>query len=157
MPKVDLDLIKAVLQRNELDVRIVAQILNDIQEEVKAAVDEEKPPAVKKQYVFVLSDPRGTLEGKDFTGWVVQIPEEESSATTEDRLIRAAHQFNASPKGRRLPVKTIAEVCEHVPGRFLKEHQAWVRTKEPVYVITTRNKLPGLALEKVSRGADKED
>jgi len=157
MPKVDLDLVKVILQRHELDVRQVAQILNDINEEVKAALDEDKPPAVKKQYVFVLSDPRGHLDGKDFTGWVVQIPEEESVATTEDRLLRAASQFNASPKGRRLPVKTIAELCEHVPGRFLKEHQAWVRTKEPVSVISTRNKLPGLTLEKVSRGGDKED
>ena len=132
MPKIDLELVKLVLQRNMSDVRQVAQILEDINQELAALVDEEKAPPVKKQYVFVLSDPRGQLDGKDFTGWVVQIAEEDSPATTEDRLLRAAHQFNVTPKGRRLPLKSVAEICEHVPARFLKEQQAWVRTKEPV-------------------------
>ncbi len=153
MPKVDLDLVKAILTRNELDVRQVARILEEINQEIAAMVDEDKPPAVKKQYVIVVSDPRGQLEGKDFTGWVMQIPEEAGYASTEDRLIKAASDFNTSPKGRRLPAKTIAEVCEHIPARFLKEQQIWVRTKEPVYVVATANKLPGLKLEKVGRGA----
>jgi hypothetical protein len=114
-------------------------------------VDDDKPPPVKKQYVLLVSDPRGHLAGKDFTGWVVQIPEEAGVVSTEDRLIKAAQDFNTSPRGRRLPAKTIAEVCEHVPARFLKEQQAWIRTKEPVYVVATANKLPKLALERVSR------
>jgi hypothetical protein len=157
MPKVDLDLVKLVLQRNDLDVRRVAQIIEEINQEVAAMVDEDKPPPVKKQFVLVVSDPRGHLDGKDFTGWVVQIPEEASAATTEDRLRRAAYAFNASPKGRRLPAKSIAEVCEHVPARFLKEEQAWVRTKEPVYVVATANQLPKAALEKIPRGAAREE
>jgi hypothetical protein len=157
MPKVDLDLVKVILQRHELDVRQVAKILEEINQELAAMLDEEKVPPVKKQYVMVVSDPRGHLDGKDFTGWVVQIPEDDSMATTEERLHKAAYDFNASPKGRRLPAKTIAEVCEHVPARFLKEHQIWVRTKEPVYVIATANKLPKLALEKVGKSAGDED
>jgi hypothetical protein len=156
MPKVDLDLVKVILQRHELDVRQVARILEEINQELAAMIDEEKPPPVKKQYVMVVSDPRGHLDGKDFTGWVVQIPEEESAATTEDRLIRAAYEFNTTPKGRRLPAKTIAEVCEHVAGRHLKEQLVWVRTKEPVYVVTTRNKLPEVKLGKTSRDRDEE-
>jgi len=151
MPKVDLELVKAILQRNELDVRQVAHIIEEINQELAAMVDEDKPPAVKKQYVIVVSDPRGQLGNKDFTGWVVQIPEEAGVAGTEERLIKAAQDFNTSPKGRRLPAKTVAEVCEHVPGRFLKEHQVWVRTKEPVYVVTTANKLPKVGLEKIAK------
>ncbi|HTB62687.1 MAG TPA: hypothetical protein VK737_03785 [Opitutales bacterium] len=151
MPKVDLELVKVILQRNELDVRQVAHILEEINQELAAMLDEEKPPAVKKQYVMVVSDPRGQLDGKDFTGWVVQIPEEASVVGTEERIIKAAQDFNTSPKGRRLPAKTVAEVCEHVPARFLKEQQVWVRTKEPVYVVATANKLPKLSMEKTSR------
>jgi len=156
MPKVDLDLVKVILQRHELDVRQVAQILEEINQELAAMVDEEKTPPVKKQYVLLVSDPQGKLEGKDFTGWVVQIPEEDGFATTEERLIKAAYDFNASPKGRRLPAKTIGEVCEYIPAKFFKEHQVWVRTKEPVYVVRTSNKIPRLALEKVGRGAGDE-
>ena len=144
MPKVDLELVKVILQRNEMDVRQVAQIIEEINQELAAMVDDEKPPPVKKQYVMLVSDPRGHLDGKDFTGWIVQIPEEGGVAGTEERLLKAAGDFNTTPRGRRLPVKSVAEICEHVPARFLKEQQVWVRTKEPVYVLATANKLPKL-------------
>jgi hypothetical protein len=147
MAKVDLELVKVILQRNEMDVRQVARIIEEINQELAAMIDEDKPPPVKKQYVMLVSDPKGQLDGKDFTGWVVQIPEEAGFAGTEERLLKAAGDFNASPKGRRMPVKSVAEICEHVPARFLKEQQVWVRTKEPVYVLTTANKLPKLVGE----------
>jgi hypothetical protein len=156
MAKVDLELVKLILQRNVTDVRQVAQILEDINQELAAQVDEDKAPPVKKQYVILLSDPRGHLAGKDFTGWVVQIPEDESPATTEDKLIRAAYEFNSTPKGRRLGLKTIGELCENIPARFLKDQLAWVRTKEPVLVVVSNNKIPTSELKKVGRGAGDE-
>ena len=143
MPKVDLELVKMILQRNELDVRLVSQIIEDINTETKAAGDdEEKVPPVKKQFVIMVSDPKGELEGKDFVGWVLQIPEEDSPFETEGRLVRSAYEFNITPKGRRMPVKTIAEVCEHVSGRITKEQALWIKTKEPVYVLHTTGKVP---------------
>lgn len=146
--KVDLDLVKAVLQRNDIDVRLAAQIMEDIQIELNAALEEgEKPPAVKKQYVMVVSDPKGELEGKEFTGWIVQIPEEDSPFVAEERLFRSGYEYNVTPKGRRLPVKTVAEVCEFVPSRIAKEQNLWVRTKEPVYVLRTSGKIPSVDLK----------
>lgn len=153
MAKVDLELVKMILQRNELDVRTVSQIIEDINAEVQAATDEEKPPPVKKQFVILVSDPKGELEGKDFTGWVVQVPEDDSPHTAEERLVRAAYEFNLTPKGRRLPVKQISEVCEHVSGRILKELQVWVKTKEPVYVVRTSNEVPMDELKKLKKAA----
>lgn len=151
MPKVDLDLVKMILQRNELDVRQVSQIIEDINGELAAQVDEEeKPPPVKKQFVMVLSDPEGKLEGQDFVGWVVQIPEEDSPFVIKERLIRSAYEFNQSKKGRRLPVKTIGEVCEHVSARILKEQNIWVKTKEPVYLVRTDNLVPMDDLKKMA-------
>ncbi len=141
--KVDLDLVKAILQRNDMDVRLVSQILEEINVELAAMEEEkEKVPAVKKQYVFVLSDPKGELEGKDFTGWVAQIPEEDSPFVAEERLFRSAYEYNVTPKGRRMPVKTVAEVCEFVSPRVMKEQNLWVRTREPVYVLRTSGKIP---------------
>jgi hypothetical protein len=141
--KADLDLVKIVLQRNKLDTRAIAQVIADITQQL-AADAEQKDPAIKKQFVIVVSDPRGYLADRgDFTGWVVQIPEEESPTTTESRLISAAREFNTSPKGRRLPIKTMAEVCEHVPARYLKERGAFVRTKETVRVIAVKGGLGG--------------
>jgi len=143
MAKVDIDLVKMILQRREIDTRQVASIINEIQEEVRIQQEtEEKPPPVKKQFVILVSDPEGELENKDYTGWVLQIPEEDSPYVTEERLTRSAYDFNITPKGRRYPVKTIAESCEVVSARIHKEQKVWVKTKEPVLVCRTNNKIP---------------
>ena len=143
MAKVDIDMVKMILQRHEIEVRQIATIMNEIQEELKIQQEtEEKPPPVKKQFVILVSDPAGELEGKDYTGWVLQIPEEDSPYVAEERLVRGGYDFNVTPKGRRFPVKTIAESCEAVSARILKEHNVWVKTREPVLVCRTNNKIP---------------
>lgn len=156
MAKVDLDLVKLILQRNLDDPTTITQVMEDINLELKAQAElEEKPPPVKKQYVMLVSDPEGELEGKDLVGWVVQIPEEDSVQTANERLIRGAYDFMQTPKGRRLPVQSIGEACEHVSARLFKEHQVWVRTKEPVLLVTTDNKIPLESLKQV-RAEDRE-
>ncbi|WP_309387477.1 hypothetical protein [Cerasicoccus frondis] len=141
--KVEIDLAKMVMTRNGLDTRTVAQIIEDINLELAAQSDEEdKPPPVKKQHVIMVSDPEGKLEGLDPVGWVLQIPEEDSVYVTEERLFRCAYDYNQSKKGRRMPVKTIAEVCEHVPARIAKEQKVWIKNKEPVLILRTSNKVP---------------
>lgn len=144
MSKVDLDIVKMVLKRNELDQRTVSQIVEDIDSALKEEemAKEAKPPAVKKQFCILVSDPEGALEGKDLTGWVVQIPEDDSPMVTEDRLVKAAYDFNATPKGSRLPVESIGEAREAVPARIAKEHNIWIKTKEPVLVLRTNNEIP---------------
>jgi hypothetical protein len=143
MPKVDLELVKLVLQRNELDVRQTAQIIEDINTEVAAMVDDQdKPPAIKKQFVMMVSDPEGKLAGLNLTGWVLQIPEEDSPYVANERLIKSAYAYNASPRGRRIPVQSIGETCEVVTAKFTKENNVWIKTKEPILLVTTDNKLP---------------
>lgn len=142
MAKVDVDLVKMVMTRNGLDVRTVAQIIEDLNQELLAEQEEEKPPPVKKQFVMMVSDPQGKLEGVDLVGWVLQIPEEDSPHVTEERLFRCAYEYNMSKKGRRMPVKTIAETCEHTPARIAKEQQVWIKNKEPVLLLRTNNQVP---------------
>lgn len=144
MAKIDVDTLKQILQRNNVEIRKVSEILEDINTEleIQAAEKEERPPPVKKQFVMVVSDPEGDLEKKDFTGWVLQIPEEDSPYTAPERLIRSAYEFNTTPKGQRLPVSTIGETCEVVPAKVLKEAQVWVKTKEPILLIRTDNVVP---------------
>jgi hypothetical protein len=140
--KVDLDLVKLTLQRRELDVRTVNAVIQDIVTEVKLHAEEApKNLPVKKQFVILVSDPKGELMGKDFTGWVLQIPEEDSPYVVEERLRRGGCNFNVTRNGRRFPVRTIAEVCEVVSTRILKEFNLWVKTRDPVLVVTTKNKL----------------
>ena len=142
MAKVDTELVKMILQRNELDIRVVSRIMDDIEIELKNIVEEERPPPIKKQWCILISDPQGNLQGKDHTGWVIQIPEEDSPATVQERVIKAAYDYNVTPKGRRIPVQTIGEACEVVQARIFKEHNTWIKTKEPVLMLTTDNKIP---------------
>lgn len=141
--KADLDIVKYVLERTELETRQVAGIIERITKE-QQMLDAEKPkePAVKKQFVILVADPYGDLPKRDLVGWVLQIPEEDAPATIEERIHRAANAFNTTPKGRRLPVETIGEACEAVPPRLFKEAQCWVKTKEPVLVVRTVNQIP---------------
>ena len=149
MAKAELDLVKVILQRNDLDIRTVSRIMEDLQREIQAQQTEEKPPPVKKQFVVLVSDPNGDLEGHDMTGWVVQIPEDDPVRDTEDRLFQSAYDYNASPKGRKMTLQTIAETCEHVPTRVSKEHNVWIKTKEPVEILPTRNKVPSTIPDKL--------
>lgn len=149
MAKVDLDLVKTVLQRNDLDTRLVAQILEEINLEVEQveAAKEDRPPPVKKQFAVLLSDPERTFRDTDLTGWVVQLPEDEPAASAAERLVRAGWEFNTTRKGQRQPVRSLGEICEAVPARILREHEVWVKTKEPVWIVPADNELPVEGLE----------
>lgn len=140
--KVDIELVKRVLSRNLDDIRKTSEIIEDLSMEAATVGDEPKPPQVKKQFVILVANPAGYIStAMDCVGWVLQIPEDDSPATACERLIRAAHEYNITPKGRRLPVRTIGEICEAVPARVLKDQNVWVKTKEPVQVCLTDNKL----------------
>lgn len=106
------------------------------------SADEEKPPAVKKQFVILVSDPDDKFPKSDFAGWVLQIPETESVATAQERIFRGAYDYNASKKGRLYPAKTVGEALENVPAKHFKEAEVWVKTKTPVLVLKTNNEIP---------------
>ena len=143
MPKIDVSKVAAILQKNHLEPGVLRRIIEQINLEVQPdPVDEIKPPPVKKQWVIVLSDPGKKLPKDDFVGWVVQIPEDESPVTTQDRIFRGAYDFNASKRGRLLPVKTVGEAMENVPAKHFKEAELWVKTKTPVLMLRTDNRIP---------------
>jgi hypothetical protein len=145
MAKVDIDLVRKVLQRNEVDYETISQVLEDLELELgnpDAAESEGLLPPVKKQFVILISDPNGRFTDELFTGWVLQVPEDQSPLEVPAKLIRAAYDFNQSKKGARDPAQTITDVCEVVPVKFLKPQQVWVKTKEPILVIRTDNKIP---------------
>jgi hypothetical protein len=143
MPKIDVNKVAEILKKNHVDPALLRRVI----EEMNLAVqpeggDDEKPPAQKKQFVILVSDPDGRLPKHDFVGWVLQIPENESAATTQDRIFRSAYDFNTTKKGRLLPMKTVGEAIENIPAKFLKEVDVWVKTKTPVLVLKTDNEIP---------------
>lgn len=143
MPKIDISKVAEILKKNQVDPALLRRVV----EEMNLAAqpdggDGDKPPAVKKQFVILVSDPDGKMPKTDLVGWVLQIPESESVATTQDRLFRCSYDYNTTKKGQLLPVKTVGEAIETVPAKFFKEADIWVKTKTPVLVLKTDNEIP---------------
>lgn len=157
MPKIDVNQVAEILKRNDLDPALLRQIMEELNLAVQPEVDEEKPPAVKKQFSILISDPDGKLPSGEFTGWVLQIPEDASVTSGPERIHKAAYDFNTTKKGRMMPAKTMADAIENVPAKHFKEQQVWVKTKAPVFMVTTDNEIPMEKSDKKSSRGKLED
>lgn len=144
MPKLEIAKVAEVIKRNVESPALLRRIIEELNLAAQPEEgDEEKLPAVKKQFAILVSDPDGWLPADvDLVGWVLQLPENESVATTQDRILRTAYDYNTTKKGRLLPVKTIGEALENIPAKFFKEAELWVKTKTPVLVLRTDNSIP---------------
>lgn len=72
---------------------------------------------------------------------MVQIPEDDAPQTAISKINQASSDFNLTPKGRRMPLKTVAEFFEFGSQKINKESKLWVKTKEPVLVCLTNGKI----------------
>jgi hypothetical protein len=143
MPKIDVNKVAEILKKNHIDPALLRRVV----EEMNLAAqpdpgDGEQAPPVKKQFVILVSDPDGKMPKADLTGWVLQIPEDESPASIEERLLKGAYDYNASKKGRLHPARTVGDALEGVPAKFFRDVELWVKTKEPVIVLKTDNEIP---------------
>ena len=157
MPKIDVNHVAEILKRNDLDPALLRQIIEELNLAAQPEVDEEKPPAVKKQFSILISDPDGKLPSGEFTGWVLQIPEDAPVTSGPERIHKAAYEFNTTKKGRMMPAKTMADAIENVPAKHFKEQQVWIKTKTPVFMVTTDNEIPMEKSDKKSHRGKLED
>ena len=140
--KIVINIVAGAMQKHAIDPEVMRAILEDLNREAEGDdTGAEKPPHIKKQFVIVISDPENRLPKTDFVGWVVQIPDSESPSTTVERIVRTAHDFNSSKRGRLLPVQTVGETLESAQARFFKENGTWIKTKTPVLVVRTTNEI----------------
>lgn len=154
MAKIEVSEAAEIMKKHKVEPELLREIVESMQEATQPDADEDiKPPPPKKQFVILLSDPEGKLPTKDLVGWVVQIPESASPFSTTDRIFKGAYDFNASKRGRMLPVKSVGEALESVTAKHFKESELWVKTKLPVSVVITDNILPAdeMKIERVDR------
>lgn len=142
MPKIEVNKCAEILKKNQIEPAVLRRIIEEMNLAIQPEEGDEKAPAIKKQFVVLVSDPDGLMPKHDFVAWVLQIPESDSPATTQDRILRSSYDFNATQKGRLMPVKTVGESIENVPAKFFKEADVWVKTKTPVLVLKTDNAIP---------------
>ncbi len=160
MAKIEVSQVAEILKKHKIEPDILREIVEALNEATQPAADEDiKPPPPKKQFVVLLSDPQGKLPESDLVGWVVQIPENASPHSTRDRIFKGAYDYNASKRGRMLPVKSVGEALESTSAKYFKEAELWVKTKLPVAVMVTDNVLPKdeFKIEKVDRRRDDDE
>ncbi len=110
MPKIEVSQVAEILKRHKIEPALLREIVQELNEVTQPGADDDlKPPPMKKQFVVLLSDPAGKPARTDLVGWVVQIPENASPRSTTDRIFKGAYDYNASKKGRLLPVKSVGE------------------------------------------------
>lgn len=159
MAKIEVNQVAEIIKKHpDIPPATLREIIEEMNEATQPdAYDDIKPPAPKKQFVFILSDATGKIreriDANNLVGWVVQIPENASPFSTMDRVFKGAYDFNASKKGRLLPVKSIGEALESVSAKYFKEAELWAKTKMPVAIVVTDNVLPRdeFKVEKVDR------
>lgn len=154
MPKIDINQVADLLKKHKLKPALLRELVQEMLDITQPAADEDvAPPAPKKQFVVILSDATGRIreriDAHNLVGWVLQIPENASPFSTMDRVFKAAYDFNASKRGRLLPVATVGETLESASAKYFREAEAWVRTKLPVAIVVTDNVLPRLEAEPV--------
>jgi hypothetical protein len=143
MPKIDVNKVAEILKKNHIDPAVLRRVVEEMNLAVQPdPADGDLPPPVKKQFVILVSDPEGTMPKSDLAGWVLQVPESESPASSQERIFRAAYDYNASKKGRLHPAGTVGDALENVPGKFFRDAELWVKTKTPVSVLRTDNEIP---------------
>ena len=80
MAKVDINHVAEVMKKCEASPVLLRAVIEELN--LLAQPEDEKEPAVKKQFVVLLSDPDGRMPKCDFVGWVLHIRNTESVATT---------------------------------------------------------------------------
>ena len=141
--KIEVSAVAEILKKHKVEPVTFREIVEEMNFVTQPdAGDDLAPPAPKKQFVVLLSDPAGTLPKVDLVAWVVQIPEDGSPFSTPDRIFKGAYDFNASKRGRLLPVKSVGEAIESASAKYFKDAELWIKTKLPVAVIVTDNVLP---------------
>jgi hypothetical protein len=75
MAKIDVSKVAEILKKHQVAPAVMRQILEEINLATQPDPgDEVKPPALKKQFVIMISDPNGEMPETDLVGWVLQKP-----------------------------------------------------------------------------------
>ena len=143
MAKIDVNKVAEILKKNHIDPAVLRRVVEEMNLAAQPDPGEgDAKPPVKKQFIILVSDPNEKMPKNDFTGWVLQIPEDESPASVQERLLKGAYDYNASKKGRLYPARTVGDAVENVPAKFFRDAELWVKTKTPVIVLRTDNEIP---------------
>ena len=133
--KLSIEEIEPILSQ-KLAPETVTEITRELQavaEELKQEKQDNKEPKAKNQFCII------SLNGE--TAYVLQMPEAEDQATLLQKISTAARDFNETKKGKKQPVLSMSDAIESLKRKFTKSNGFHIKTKEPIFIIKSDNKL----------------
>ena len=142
MTKISLETLSEVLQEEGVEqpkqIKIIEH-LKEILEEEKKERDESKLPKQKNEFGVVLFAPE--LVGKEYTACVYQIKSGDDNATVLKRVSEAVRAQNESSNKKKTKITSMGEAFQYLKRKFIKEKGVNFKTKTPVQVLISDNKL----------------
>ena len=143
--KVDIEDVQLALSQYGVDQKTAQKIVEDVRQAAEDAKGDGAPAKkTKNKYLIVASDPEGKYPNlSEIPMWVFKVPSEENHTEVLSRFFKGVYEFNAkSRKGRKNPIRSVADGIQAVGTKFFKPKKSPILTKEPVVVLITDNKVP---------------
>lgn len=149
MAKIEIEEVESVLLQHKVEstpaiIEDLQKILEELQAE-KEANAEDKP---KYEFVVILNDPNGILNGKkkedlenDLSAYVVQQEEGENANLIFGKIGDAAKAQNETAKTKKSRLQNMRDIFEGLKSKFVKEKKLKIKTKEAVRILVSDGKM----------------
>ena len=139
---VDLGTVQEILREQKVDSTVISVVIKELQKVAAEEAADKGPsgPKQKYQYSIIVNSPTNDLN--NLQGWVVKMPEDQKPSDLLVKIQTAvAKQNNGSRKGRKSPIKNLAEAFLNLKRKFTKTENFQPLTRESVQVIVSDGTL----------------
>ena len=144
MTKLAIEDVMQALQEAKVPKEQQGTVLNYLQQvaqEEAAQKEAEKLPTQKNEFGVILFDADGLVAGKEFTAAIYQIPQGDDHNLVLGKISQAARDQVLAAKRKKYPINTMGEAVQNVKRKFTKDKNVNLKTKTPVRVLISNNKL----------------
>lgn len=120
---------------------LVIDHLQEVIRELEAEKIATKLPSQKNEFGVIIYDKDNVLKGNDFTATVYTIPQGEDHGQVLRKISEAARDQNEAAKRKKTLIESLGEACESLKRKFIKAKNVNLKSKVPVRVLVSDNKL----------------
>ncbi|NBQ47976.1 MAG: hypothetical protein EBU33_05925 [Sphingobacteriia bacterium] len=142
--KLSLEEIQGALAEAKVPTEQQTMVIDHLQEVIKELEAEKiatKLPSQKNEFGVIIFDKNGVLKGQDFVAAVYTIPQGEDHDNVLRKISEAARDQNEAAKRKKHTIESMGEACESVKRKFIKQKNVNIKSKAPVRVLVSDNKL----------------
>jgi hypothetical protein len=121
--------------------KLILGHLKQVVAEEQANKEENKLPKQKNEFGVILYDAENKLAGLEFTAAVYAIPQNDDHGLVLSKISTAAREQVAATKRKKFPIDTIGCAVQNLKRKFIKDKNVNLKTKNPVRVLVSSNKL----------------